>query len=101
MKNLAIVISFCSPAGSLTKEQMEKLLGTNDMLKWLGLLIFSDGAITIILSNEQKPKVPMSYKIVDVDFSIDPELNVAWTRKEKCDEGNMFDSWFLNMHAGN
>jgi len=99
MKNLAIVISFCSPAGSLTKEQIEKLFGTNDMLKWLGLLIFSDGAITIILSNEQNPKVPISYKIVDVDFSIDPELNVAWTRKEKCDEGNMFDSWFLNMHA--
>jgi len=99
MKNLAIVISFCSPAGFLTKDQLEKQFGTNDMLKWLGLLIFSDGAISIILSNEKNLQAPMSYKIVDVDFSIDPELNVAWTRKEKCDKGVMFDSWFLNMHA--
>jgi len=71
------------------------------MKKWLGMCIFSDGAVTLIVSNLKEYEYsPNALTIVDVQVQVQPELPVAWERPAVADDGSVFSNWHLNMHAG-
>jgi len=98
MKNIAVICSaWCS--GKYFKKRMDKVLSTNDILKWLGICIFSDGAVTLILSNLKDHQVPIALNIVDVKVRVQHDLQVGWKRSAVADDGSVYPEFYLNMHA--
>jgi len=98
MKNIAVICS-AQPSGYyISKKLMDKFLSTNDILKWLAICIFSDGAVTLILSNLKDHQVPIALNIVDVQVRVQPDLHVAW-RRSAADDGSVYSEVNLNMHA--
>jgi len=99
MKNLAIVLS-SMPSDGYSQVVMDTFLSVNDIQRWLGVCIFSDGAVTLIVSNVKEHHVPMALNIVDVQLQVQPEIMVAWRRNAAPVQGSVvFSEWYLNMHA--